>query len=43
MVRDDRSMSGTHFPCAVGRYQEACSEVAGCWILADAATLAATL
>ncbi|KAL6585943.1 hypothetical protein OROMI_002587 [Orobanche minor] len=28
---------------AVGRYQEACSQVAGCWILADAATLAATL
>lgn len=27
MVRNDRSMSGTHLLCAVGRYQEACSQV----------------
>ncbi|CAK9170951.1 unnamed protein product [Ilex paraguariensis] len=42
MVRTDRSLSGTHLLCAVGRYQEACSQLqdAGCWI--DAATLAAT-
>ncbi|KAB1199382.1 WD repeat-containing protein 11 [Morella rubra] len=42
MVRTDRSMSGTHLLCAVGRYQEACSQLqdAGCWT--DAATLAAT-
>ncbi|KAK7264903.1 hypothetical protein RJT34_32516 [Clitoria ternatea] len=42
MVRADRSLSGTHLLCAVGRYQEACSQLqdAGCW--ADAATLAAT-
>ncbi|GFQ04266.1 WD repeat-containing protein 11 [Phtheirospermum japonicum] len=42
MVRNDRSMSGTHLLCAVGRYQEACSQLqdAGCWT--DAATLAAT-
>ncbi|KAI3781932.1 hypothetical protein L2E82_11960 [Cichorium intybus] len=43
MVRTDRSLSGTHLLCAVGRYQEACSQVlqdAGCWT--DAATLAAT-
>ncbi|CAJ1944584.1 unnamed protein product [Sphenostylis stenocarpa] len=41
MVRADRSLSGTHLLCAVGRYQEACSQLqdAGCWI--DAATLAA--
>lgn len=42
MVRNDRSLSGTHLLCAVGRYQEACSQLqdAGCWT--DAATLAAT-
>ncbi|XP_016199251.1 WD repeat-containing protein 11 [Arachis ipaensis] len=42
MVRADRSLSGTHLLCAVGRHQEACSQLqdAGCW--ADAATLAAT-
>ncbi|KAH6761586.1 Transducin family protein / WD-40 repeat family protein [Perilla frutescens var. hirtella] len=42
MVRNDRSMSGTHLLCAVGRYQEACSQLqdAGYWN--DAATLAAT-
>lgn len=27
MVRSDRSLSGTHLLCAVGRYQEACSQV----------------
>lgn len=27
MVRTDRSLSGTHLLCAVGRYQEACSQV----------------
>ncbi|KAJ4839223.1 hypothetical protein Tsubulata_007753 [Turnera subulata] len=42
MVRTDRSLSGIHLLCAVGRYQEACSQLqdAGCWT--DAATLAAT-
>ncbi|XP_059635123.1 uncharacterized protein LOC132277309 isoform X2 [Cornus florida] len=42
MVRTDRFFSGTHLLCAVGRYQEACSQLqdAGCWT--DAATLAAT-
>ncbi|XP_023530451.1 WD repeat-containing protein 11-like [Cucurbita pepo subsp. pepo] len=42
MVRTDRSLSGTHLLCAVGKYQEACSQLqdAGCWT--DAATLAAT-
>ncbi|WVZ77962.1 hypothetical protein U9M48_025749 [Paspalum notatum var. saurae] len=42
MVRTDKSLSGTHLLCAVGRYQEACSQLqdAGCWI--DAATLAAS-
>ncbi|KAF4392022.1 hypothetical protein F8388_004351 [Cannabis sativa] len=42
MVQTDRSLSGTHLLCAVGRYQEACSQLqdAGCWT--DAATLAAT-
>ncbi|KAI4335695.1 hypothetical protein L6164_014318 [Bauhinia variegata] len=42
MVRADRSLSGTHLLCAVGRHQEACSQLqdAGCWT--DAATLAAT-
>ncbi|CAJ2634723.1 unnamed protein product [Trifolium pratense] len=42
MVRADRSLSGTHLLCAVGRYQEACSQLqdAGCW--SDASTLAAT-
>ncbi|KAL4304588.1 hypothetical protein GQ457_10G016450 [Hibiscus cannabinus] len=41
MVRTDRSLSGIHLLCAVGRYQEACSQLqdAGCWT--DAATLAA--
>ena len=27
MVQTDRSLSGTHLLCAVGRYQEACSQV----------------
>ncbi|KAK9102028.1 hypothetical protein Sjap_019282 [Stephania japonica] len=42
MVRTDKSLCGTHLLCAVGRYQEACSQLqdAGCWT--DAATLAAT-
>ncbi|KAJ8753225.1 hypothetical protein K2173_017829 [Erythroxylum novogranatense] len=42
MVRTDISLSGTHLLCAVGRYQEACSQLqdAGRWT--DAATLAAT-
>ncbi|KAM0031040.1 putative transcription factor WD40-like family [Helianthus debilis subsp. tardiflorus] len=42
MVESDRSLAGTHLLCAVGRYQEACSQLqdAGCWT--DAATLAAT-
>ncbi|KAK8931167.1 hypothetical protein KSP39_PZI016202 [Platanthera zijinensis] len=42
MVRTDKSLTGTHLLCAVGRYQEACSQLqdSGCWI--DAATLAAT-
>ncbi|CAH8386239.1 unnamed protein product [Eruca vesicaria subsp. sativa] len=42
MVRPERSLSGTHLLCSVGRYQEACSQLqdAGCWI--DSATLAAT-
>ncbi|XP_047338175.1 WD repeat-containing protein 11-like [Impatiens glandulifera] len=41
MVRTDRSLSGTHLLCAVGKYQEACSQLqdAGQWT--DAATLAA--
>ncbi|KAG8367427.1 hypothetical protein BUALT_Bualt16G0070700 [Buddleja alternifolia] len=30
MVRTDRSMSGTHLLCAVGRYQEACSQDSVC-------------
>ncbi|KAK4257414.1 hypothetical protein QN277_007007 [Acacia crassicarpa] len=42
MVRADRSLTGIHLLCAVGRYQEACSQLqdAGCWM--DASTLAAT-
>ncbi|XP_020597443.1 WD repeat-containing protein 11-like isoform X2 [Phalaenopsis equestris] len=42
MIRTDKSLSGTHLLCAVGRHQEACSQLqdAGCWI--DAATLAST-
>uniref|UniRef100_A0A0D9VBZ7 Uncharacterized protein n=1 Tax=Leersia perrieri TaxID=77586 RepID=A0A0D9VBZ7_9ORYZ len=42
MVRTDKSLCGTHLLCAVGRYQEACSQLqdAGCWV--DAATLAAS-
>lgn len=42
MVGTDDSLSGTHLLCAVGRYQEACSQLqdAGRWT--DAATLAAT-
>ncbi|KAE8654512.1 WD repeat-containing protein 11-like isoform X2 [Hibiscus syriacus] len=42
MVRTDRSLSGTHLLCAVGRYQEACSQLqdAGYWT--DAANLAAS-
>ncbi|XP_076936211.1 uncharacterized protein LOC143603224 [Bidens hawaiensis] len=41
MVESDRSLSGRHLLCAVGRYQEACSQLqdAGYWT--DAATLAA--
>ncbi|GKA99446.1 transducin/WD40 repeat family protein, partial [Tanacetum coccineum] len=37
MVETDRSLSGTHLLCAVGRYQEACSQLqdAGCWTDAD--------
>lgn len=27
MVRTDKSLSGIHLLCAVGRYQEACSQV----------------
>ncbi|GAB2212878.1 hypothetical protein Droror1_Dr00020878 [Drosera rotundifolia] len=32
MVRTDKSLSGTHLLCTVGRYQEACSQLqdAGC-------------
>jgi len=30
MVRSDRSLSGTHLLCSVGRYQEACSQVRFC-------------
>lgn len=30
MVRTDRSLSGTHLLCAVGRHQEACSQVRFC-------------
>ncbi|KAF9662884.1 hypothetical protein SADUNF_Sadunf18G0100900 [Salix dunnii] len=30
MVQTDRSLSGTHLLCAVGRYQEACSQVRLC-------------
>ncbi|KAL6560908.1 hypothetical protein OROHE_006085 [Orobanche hederae] len=35
MVRNDRSMSGTHFICAVRRYQESCSQLqdAGYWLM----------
>ncbi|KAL5208008.1 hypothetical protein ABZP36_032443 [Zizania latifolia] len=42
MVRTDKSLCGTHLLCAVGRYQEPCSQLqdAGCWV--DAATLAAS-
>ncbi|KAH9305179.1 hypothetical protein KI387_009583, partial [Taxus chinensis] len=42
MVGTDKSLSGTHLLCAVGCYQEACSQLqdAGCWT--DAATLAAS-
>ncbi|KAJ0985697.1 hypothetical protein J5N97_004053 [Dioscorea zingiberensis] len=42
MVRTDKTLSGIHLLCAVGKYQEACSQLqdAGCWT--DAATLAAT-
>ncbi|KAF3790620.1 WD repeat-containing protein 11 [Nymphaea thermarum] len=40
MVRTEKSLYGTHLLCAVGRYQEACSQDAGYWT--DAATLAAT-
>ncbi|XP_057818736.2 uncharacterized protein LOC131031599 isoform X2 [Cryptomeria japonica] len=42
MVGTDKSFSGIHLLCAVGCYQEACSQLqdAGCW--ADAATLAAS-
>lgn len=42
MVGTGKSLSGTHLLCAVGRHQEACSQLqdAGCWT--DAATLAAS-
>lgn len=42
MVRTDNTLFGTHLLCAVGRYQEACTQLqdARCWT--DAATLAAT-
>ncbi|BFI33782.1 hypothetical protein AXG93_59s1230 [Marchantia polymorpha subsp. ruderalis] len=41
MVGRDDSLAGTHLLCAVGRYQEACSQLqdAGRWV--DASTLAA--
>ncbi|KAI4344151.1 hypothetical protein L6164_011415 [Bauhinia variegata] len=42
MVRADRSMSGTHLLCAVGRYQEACSQLQDAGLWTDAATLAAS-
>uniref|UniRef100_A0A453N8G6 WDR11 TPR domain-containing protein n=1 Tax=Aegilops tauschii subsp. strangulata TaxID=200361 RepID=A0A453N8G6_AEGTS len=33
MVRTDKSLSGTHLLCAVGKYQEACSQASRCWLL----------
>nr|DAD44949.1 TPA_asm: hypothetical protein HUJ06_003179 [Nelumbo nucifera] len=42
MVRTDKSLSGTHLLCAVGRYQEACSQLQDAGFWTDAATLAAT-
>ncbi|XP_010535861.1 PREDICTED: WD repeat-containing protein 11 [Tarenaya hassleriana] len=42
MVRSDNSLSGIHLLCAVGRYQEACSQLQDSGRWTDAATLAAT-
>ncbi|KAF8407139.1 hypothetical protein HHK36_006264 [Tetracentron sinense] len=42
MVRTDKSLSGTHLLCAVGRHQEACSQLQDAGFWTDAATLAAT-
>ncbi|CAH2033402.1 unnamed protein product [Thlaspi arvense] len=42
MVRTDNSLSGTHLLCAVGRHQEACSQLQDSGRWTDAATLAAT-
>ncbi|ESQ29854.1 hypothetical protein EUTSA_v10011188mg [Eutrema salsugineum] len=42
MVRTDSSLSGTHLLCAVGRHQEACSQLQDSGRWTDAATLAAT-
>ncbi|XP_078428005.1 transducin family protein / WD-40 repeat family protein isoform X2 [Wolffia australiana] len=42
MVRTDKSLSGIHLLCAVGRYQEACSQLQDAGFWTDAATLAAT-
>ncbi|CAA6672652.1 unnamed protein product [Spirodela intermedia] len=42
MVRTDKSLSGTHLLCAVGRYQEACSQLQDAGFWTDAATMAAT-
>ncbi|XP_010412480.1 PREDICTED: WD repeat-containing protein 11-like [Camelina sativa] len=42
MVRTDNSLTGTHLLCAVGRHQEACSQLQDSGRWTDAATLAAT-
>ncbi|XP_010533145.1 PREDICTED: WD repeat-containing protein 11 [Tarenaya hassleriana] len=42
MVRSDRSLSGIHLLCSVGRYQEACSQLQDSGFWTDSATLAAT-
>ncbi|CAN8287938.1 unnamed protein product [Cochlearia groenlandica] len=42
MVRTDNSLSGIHLLCAVGRHQEACSQLQDSGRWTDAATLAAT-
>ncbi|VVB04812.1 unnamed protein product [Arabis nemorensis] len=42
MVRSDNSLSGTHLLCAVGRHQEAWSQLQDSGRWTDAATLAAT-
>ncbi|VVB04815.1 unnamed protein product [Arabis nemorensis] len=42
MVRTDNSLSGTHLLCAVGRHQEACSQLQDSGRWTDAATLAAS-